>query len=243
MIDYVAFPDVEDATNDGLLCAGGDLSVNTLVSAYSQGIFPWFNDDQPILWWSPDPRLVLFPDEVKVSRSLRKVIQKNTFEIRCNTAFEQVIEGCALRGATSTAQAIEDTWITDAMHEAYVELHKQNYAHSIEVWQDQKLVGGLYGIALGSTFFGESMFSRVSNASKLALVGLCEHLKTKNITIIDCQVASTHLFSMGAKEITRSEFMQYLAPIKLTSKGLHTSHLIKKEFAQDIENSLQKFTK
>ena len=156
---------------------------------------------------------------------------------------DRVIEGCALRGATSTEQAIEDTWITDAMHKAYVELHKQHYAHSIEVWQEQQLVGGLYGIALGSTFFGESMFSRVSNASKLALVSLCEHLKAKGFTIIDCQVASSHLFSMGAKEITRSKFMQYLAPIKLSSDGLHTSHLIKKEFAQGIESSLQEFTK
>ena len=209
---------MRNANQDGLLASGGDLSVDTLVSAYTQGIFPWFNDGQPILWWSPDPRLVLFPEDIRVSKSLAKTLKKNKFDLRCNTSFEQVIKGCALRGAQSADQKTEETWITESMHNAYLELHKQGYAHSIEVWQDQQLVGGLYGIAMGSVFFGESMFSRVNDASKVALVGLCQHLPSKNIDLIDCQVASDHLFSMGASEIPRQLFLQFLEPINLSLK-------------------------
>jgi len=195
MFNYVAFPNVNNANSDGLLASGGDLSVDTLISAYTQGIFPWFNDNQPILWWSPDPRLVLFPQDVKISKSLRKTIRQNRVELRCNTEFEEVLKGCALRGAQSKSEASEGTWITQSMHKAYLELHKQGYAHSIEVWQDQQLVGGLYGLALGPVFFGESMFSRISNASKVALVGLSRHLINNGIDIIDCQVASD--FAIG----------------------------------------------
>ena len=139
---------MRNANQDGLLASGGDLSVDTLVSAYTQGIFPWFNDGQPILWWSPDPRLVLFPEDVRVSKSLAKTLKKNKFELSCNTSFEQVIKGCALRGAQSAEQKTEETWITESMHNAYLELHNQGYAHSIEVWQNQQLVGGLYGCLL-----------------------------------------------------------------------------------------------
>lgn len=238
MFNYVAFPNIDDASDDGLLASGGDLSVDTLISAYTQGIFPWFNDDQPILWWSPDPRLVLFPQDVNVSKSLRKTIRQNRFELRCNTEFEQILKGCALRGAESKDKTSEETWITQSMHNAYLELHRQGYAHSIEVWQDQQLVGGLYGLALGPVFFGESMFSRVSNASKVALVGLCKHLINQNIDIIDCQVASDHLFSMGAIEVPRDLFSQFLESINLSQKPQKLSKLTHHNFAIGIENAI-----
>jgi len=239
MFNYVAFPDVNNTTAEGLLASGGDLSVDTLISAYTQGIFPWFNDDQPILWWSPDPRLVLFPQDVKVSKSLRKTIRQNRFELRCNTEFEQVLKGCALRGAESKREATEETWITESMHNAYLELHKQGYAHSIEVWQNQELVGGLYGLALGPVFFGESMFSRASNASKVALVGLCKHLINNEIDVIDCQVASDHLFSMGAVEIPRKLFLEFLSTINLTENPKMLSKLTHPNFAIGIENAIK----
>ena len=217
MINFVQFPDVSNCNEDGLLAMGGDLSVDTLVSAYTQGIFPWFNDDQPILWWSPDPRLVLFPDQVKCSRSLRKNIRQHSFTVSCNTQFEQVISRCALRGnATNNEHNTEQsgTWITDSMRQAYLSLHQQGYAHSVEVWQADKLVGGLYGIALGDVFFGESMFSDVSNASKVALVTLCRYLERHHFKVIDCQVSSSHLLSMGAEEISRKQFLSYLSTIE-----------------------------
>ena len=240
MVNYVSFPNVNTSNSEGLLAAGGDLSVDTLLSAYTQGIFPWFNDDQPILWWSPDPRLVLPPQEVKISRSLKKIIRQKQFRITINTVFEEVIQGCALRGASSKEQATQDTWITDSMNQAYVELHRQNYAHSIEVWQGEDLVGGLYGLALGSVFFGESMFSRKSNASKVALVGLCQHLINHHIKIIDCQVASDHLLSMGAKEIPREHFLQYLTQINSVAKTAQFDQLKHLQFDTGIENAINK---
>jgi leucyl/phenylalanyl-tRNA--protein transferase len=215
MVKFVSFPHVNNANDDGLLAMGGDLTLDTLVSAYAQGVFPWFNDDQPILWWSPDPRLVLYPDEVKISRSLRKTIRQKRFSLSCNQAFERVIKACALRGPEVPFATPPDTWITDSMHHAYLKLHRQSYAHSIEVWQDKELVGGIYGVALGNVFFGESMFSSVNNASKVGLVALCHWLKTKGFAVVDCQVASNHLFSMGAQEIPRSTFIQYLESINL----------------------------
>ena len=219
MINYVQFPDVNNSNEDGLLAAGGDLKVDTLVSAYSQGIFPWFNHDQPILWWSPDPRMVLYPNKIKVSRSLGKLIRQNRFDIRSNTQFESVIRQCALRGANSVEQAVEETWITDSMHKAYVQLHKEGIAHSIEVFEEDRLVGGLYGLALGNVFFGESMFSRVSNTSKIALYALCKHLEKHHFSLIDCQVASDHLISMGAESISREEFLSH---IKETNNKIKT---------------------
>jgi leucyl/phenylalanyl-tRNA--protein transferase len=209
-LEFVTFPSIENANEDGLLAMGGDLNLNTLVSAYSQGIFPWYSDDQPILWWSPDPRMVLFPSAVKISRSLAKTIKKADFKVTCNQDFNAVISACALRGQQDTKLPLEGTWITDDMHAAYTALHQQHYAHSIEVWQGDELVGGLYGIALDKVFFGESMFSRVSNASKVALVTLCKYLSAEGFKVIDCQVASDHLFSLGAVEIKRRDFLELI---------------------------------
>ena len=199
-----SFPPVELALQepDGLLAVGGDLTVERLLNAYRHGIFPWYSDDQPILWWSPDPRLVLYPAEVNVNRSLSKTLRKNEFFVRFDTAFADVILACA--GPRRDANG---TWITDEMQQAYLRLHEAGYAHSIECWQDNKLVGGLYGIALGQAFFGESMFSHVTNASKVALVYLCAHLIKWQFTIIDCQVESPHLISLGARNIPRKDFI------------------------------------
>ncbi|HUQ27709.1 MAG TPA: leucyl/phenylalanyl-tRNA--protein transferase [Usitatibacter sp.] len=197
------FPPVEKALQspNGLLCAGADLSPARIVDAYSRGIFPWFSEGDPILWWSPDPRMVLFPDELKVSRSLRKTLTHGTFETRFDTAFEEVIGQCA---APRHGQA--GTWIVPEMAEAYTALHKQGVAHSVESWREGELVGGLYGISLGRVFFGESMFSREADASKVALVRLVERLRAKGADLIDCQQATAHLASLGAREIRRAEF-------------------------------------
>ena len=216
-MNFVNFPALSNANEDGLLAMGGDLSLDTLVSAYVQGIFPWFNDDQPILWWSPDPRLVLYPEQIKITKSLAKLLRQQRFRVTCNEQFEGVIKGCALRGATQKPANIDkaQTWITDSMHQAYMGLHDSGYAHSIEVWQDNELVGGLYGLAIGDVFFGESMFSHVSNASKVGLVALCKFLSYKHFRVVDCQVASDHLFSMGAEEISRAEFLNHLQSIDI----------------------------
>lgn len=214
MVDYVPFPPVSHANEDGLLAMGGELDINTLVSAYAQGIFPWFTEEQPVLWWSPDPRLVLYPNKVKVSRSLKKTIKNQKFKIKINSNFRDVMRGCALRGDT-TQPVAQDTWITDAMREAYDKLHSQGYAHSIEAWQEDKLVGGLYGVVLGKVFFGESMFSQVRDASKVALVALCQWLQTKQFHLIDCQVYSDHLASLGAHEISRDAFLETLSNIAI----------------------------
>lgn len=213
MIKPIQFPELTQANRDGLLAMGGELNPDWLVSAYSQGIFPWFSQGQPILWWSPDPRLVLFPNRIHISRSLKKVIRQKQFSVSCNQNFAEVISNCAMRGATSKHD--DGTWITDEMNQAYQELHKLNYAHSIEVWQHGELVGGLYGIALGKVFFGESMFSHKSNASKIALVALCQYLITRGYKIVDCQVTSDHLLSLGAEEISRTKFAEYLQGINI----------------------------
>ena len=203
----LAFPAVELALDEpnGLLAIGGDLSPARLIQAYSLGIFPWFNDDQPILWWSPNPRAVLFPWQLHISRSLRKAIQKQQFAITLDQDFEGVIRNCA-----APRQGQPGTWITDEMHEAYVTLHQMGVAHSVEAWQDGQLVGGLYGIALGWVFFGESMFSRATNASKVAFVHLVRQLQRWQFALIDCQVSSEHLKSLGATEIERAEFTKLL---------------------------------
>lgn len=214
MIKYSQFPELSHANEDGLLAMGGNLNTDTLVSAYVQGIFPWFNEDQPILWWSPDPRLVLFPERVRITRSLRKSARNGMFRITCNTAFSETIQGCATRGQTNAHAA---TWITSEMRKAYEELHQQSYAHSIEVWREGQLVGGLYGIALGSVFFGESMFSRETDASKIALWALCTWLQKRHYKIIDCQVTNDHLLSLGAEEIPRDKFLSHLNDIDINS--------------------------
>ncbi|GJM12977.1 MAG: leucyl/phenylalanyl-tRNA--protein transferase [Pseudohongiella sp.] len=201
------FPDISLAMKEpnGLLAGGGDLSPQRLVEAYSKGIFPWFEEDQPILWWSPDPRMVLFPEDLRVSKSLKKALANTHLKVTMDQAFAEVIAGCALPRGDSPG-----TWITDEMASAYTELFDTGFAHSVEVWHDDELVGGLYGVALGQMFFGESMFSRESNASKIALVNLVKQLQQWNYKLIDCQVSSEHLESLGAVNISREEFRQQL---------------------------------
>ena len=200
------FPPTEEAEGDGLLAVGGDLTKDRLLSAYSNGIFPWYEAGQPILWWSPDPRMVLIPEELKISRSLRKVLRKQHFEIRFDSAFQQVIKGCA---DVRTLQG-DGTWIIPEMQQAYTELHQEGFAHSVESWMDGELTGGLYGISLGQCFFGESMFSTRNDSSKVALVALVEFSKQVGIKMIDCQMATAHLLSLGASEIKRKVFMKNL---------------------------------
>lgn len=203
----IEFPPLDSALEDpnGLIAAGGDLSAARLVEAYRRGIFPWFDEGQPILWWSPNPRTVLFPERIHISRSMRKLLKKQTFEVTADQAFTEVIDYCAqLREDTS------GTWITPEMMDAYCELHRQGVAHSIEVWQQGELVGGLYGIGLGRLFFGESMFSLASNASKIAFIHLAKQCQSWQFGLIDCQMASDHLFSLGAEDIERKVFSQYL---------------------------------
>jgi leucyl/phenylalanyl-tRNA--protein transferase len=199
------FPPVEAALRapNGLLAAGGDLSPERLLSAYREGVFPWFGEDDPILWWSPDPRMVLYVSEVHVSRSLSKVIKANRFRVTLDTAFRDVVRGCA-----EARRDHEGTWITPAMEEAYVRLADLGYAHSVEAWQGGSLVGGLYGVAVGRMFFGESMFTRVSDASKVALVSLTRQLERWRMPLIDCQMSTTHLASLGARDMPRADFVR-----------------------------------
>lgn len=201
------FPDVEKALRepDGLLAIGGDLSPQRLIRAYRQGIFPWFSDRQPILWWSPDPRSVLFPHAFKVSRSLRKVLKKGTFKVTFDECFHEVINACA-----GPRRDGEGTWITPDMLDAYQQLHQSGIAHSVETWFQGQLVGGLYGVALGRVFFGESMFSWRSDASKVALTHLVESLKSWQFGLIDCQIESEHLNRLGALSIPRRRFVKLL---------------------------------
>lgn len=201
------FPPVEQALRspNGLLAAGGSLTPTRLLDAYRHGIFPWFNPGDPILWWSPDPRMVLFPEEFKISRSLRKTLRSKVYEIRTDTAFEQVMRACA---APRDAQG--GTWITEDMVAAYVRLHQMGVAHSVEIWQQSELVGGLYGISIGRMFYGESMFSRSTDASKVALAHLTAQLQHWDYGMIDCQMHTAHLTSLGAREIPRVEFIQHV---------------------------------
>ncbi len=202
------FPDSSHALEDpnGLLAVGGDLSADRLLLAYSRGIFPWYSEGDPILWWTPDPRCVLFPDEFKISKTLRKAMKSNSFSLTWNQAFVAVMEGCA--GPRSED---EGTWIDENMASAYQRLHRLGYAHSIDVWQQDTLVGGLYGVALGTCFFGESMFHRVTEASKVALAGLVWRARATDINLIDCQVSSDHLLSLGARNLPRQHFENLLA--------------------------------
>ena len=198
------FPDVSQATFEGLLAIGGNLSTKRLLSAYKKGIFPWFSDDEPILWWSPDPRFVLFPEELHVSKTMKQLLKKNHFEVTINKDFKSVIERCSKTKRVGQ----DDTWITQDMIDAYLRLHQLGYAKSIEVWQNDQLVGGLYGIDLGNNVFcGESMFTKVSNASK---VGFITFVQNSNYRLIDCQLHTNHLESLGARNISRTEFVEYL---------------------------------
>ncbi len=205
--ESLEFPPAWLARSDGLLCIGGDLSPERLILAYENGIFPWFSDDEPILWWSPDPRLVLIPANIKISKSLNKTIKKKSFNIRVDTAFEQTIRACA----QPRKMGPDGTWLLEEMIEAYIELYHLGYAHSFETWQDNELVGGLYGICLGGSFFGESMFSKQKDASKVAFVALATFLEKHNFDLIDCQVTTNHLLSMGAAEISRASFLDIIS--------------------------------
>ncbi len=205
---YMRFPDVSNALSspDGLLAAGGDLSPERLLVAYAQGIFPWFDEGQPILWWAPDPRAVLFPGEFHASRSLARSQRRAAFSTTINRDFSAVIRGCAAPRSGETG-----TWITPSMQAAYLNLHRLGYAHSIEVWSQEELVGGIYGVAIGRVFFGESMFSNVSDASKIALQALCTEMINRSYVILDCQIESAHLASLGSRYIPRDEFVSLLA--------------------------------
>lgn len=200
---YLRFPSVTASDKDGFLAHGGDLTPETLISAYQQGIFPWFSEGQPILWWSPDPRLILKTDAMKCSRSFRKSLRKKTYKISCDLAFEDVINACS----APRKNQMEGTWLSPEMRKAYISLHRLKYAHSIECWYKNELVGGLYGISINGLFFGESMFSTENDASKTCLYYLCHFLKGVNIPWIDCQVESPHLISLGAKHIPRKQFI------------------------------------
>lgn len=202
-----AFPPAQTALEypNGLLAAGGDLAVERLLYAYRHGIFPWFEADQPILWWSPDPRCVLRPASLHVSRRLRRSLRRSPLGIRFDTAFAQVMRCCA-----TARKPWSGTWITPSMMAAYRELHRLGWAHSVEVWQDGELAGGVYGVAMGRVFFGESMFSRVADASKIALLALCRELLRRGFLLLDCQVSSPHLLSLGAEELPRERFLAEL---------------------------------
>ncbi len=199
------FPPVNEALNDGLLAIGGDLSVERLLLAYQKGIFPWFDGDVP-MWWSPDPRFVLFPDELKVSKSMKVLLKRQAFEFTTNKTFPRVIRACKEK----EREGQDGSWITDDVEAAYLELHRQGYASSAEVWVDNELVGGLYGVRLNNVFFGESMFSHVSNASKYAFIKYVHQLKQEGVQLIDCQVYTEHLESLGARMIKRQEFTHEL---------------------------------
>ncbi len=200
------FPSSDLADPDGLLAVGGDLSPERLMLAYSLGIFPWYGYGSPILWWSPDPRLALYPSELKISRSLARLLRRNIFKVTFDRVFPQVIRECAV----VRLEKGEETWLSPEMVEAYIRLHQLGYAHSVEAWYNDRLVGGLYGVSLGKVFFGESMFTRMSNASKFAFVHLVHSLRRMNCEIIDCQVTTQHLKSFGAREISRRHFLAHL---------------------------------
>ena len=202
----ILFPNVETANVDGIIAIGGDLSSERLLLAYKNGIFPWYNEGEPIIWYSPDPRMILYPKNLKTSKSMRSVLRKENFKITFNQNFEDVIANCK----TINRKGQPGTWITDEMQKAYIQLYKKGIAKSVEVWQNDELVGGLYGIDLGTIFCGESMFSKVSNASKVAFIYLSQKCENENYKVIDCQVYNEHLASLGAEEISRKEFIKIL---------------------------------
>jgi len=207
--DELWFPPVEIAEEDGLLAFGGDLNVRRLLLAYKRGIFPWTCDEGPHLWWSPDPRFVLFPERLKVSKSMQKVLKKGIFEYRYDTAFDLVIRNCA----TSTRKGNPGTWISEEIVESYTKLFHLGIVHCAESWKEGELVGGLYGLRLGNAFFGESMFSKESNASKAAFINLVRQLQSEGVKLIDCQMHTEHLESLGGEYISRKEFMEALGKL------------------------------
>jgi leucyl/phenylalanyl-tRNA--protein transferase len=211
LTNEVIFPDVATSSPEGVLAFGGDLSPDRLILAYKSGIFPWYNSDEPIIWWSPNPRMVLFLDDIKISKSMQKVIKSQTFKVTFNQNFSEVISKCQ----KSIRKDQNDTWISSDMIAAYNKLHQLGFAKSVEVWQNDKLVGGLYGIDLGNVFCGESMFSTVSNASKIAFIALAQKLKAENYQLLDCQVYNAHLASLGCEEIDRNSFLKILKNIMI----------------------------
>ena len=202
----IEFPDVELASPDGILAIGGDLSPERLLLAYRNGIFPWYSEGEPIVWYSPEKRMVLFPGELKVSKSMKQLIRRGTYQITWNENFEEVIKACQ----ESPRKDQDGTWITEEMRLAYIRLHEMGHAKSVEVWREEELVGGLYGIDLGHVFCGESMFSREANTSKFAFINLAQRLEKENYRLIDCQVYTAHLASLGAREIPRKDFTKLL---------------------------------
>ncbi|WP_108116469.1 leucyl/phenylalanyl-tRNA--protein transferase [Kordia periserrulae] len=206
LTDKIVFPPVSETSPEGILAIGGDLQPERLLLAYKSGIFPWYGEDEPIIWWSPDPRMVLFPEELKVSKSMKQLLRRQAFSVTYNTAFKEVINACA----SVQRPGQDDTWITDEMQEAYLELFNMGYITSVEVWRDEKLVGGAYGVNLGRVFCGESMFAYESNASKFGFIHLVRKLQSEGCQIIDCQMHTNHLESLGAYEIPREVFLSFL---------------------------------
>ena len=200
------FPSPRSANEHGVVAYGGDLNPNRITQAYKQGIFPWFESDDNLLWWSPNPRMILYPEKIKISKSLKLVIKKNTFKVTFNKDFEEVIESCS----NIKRLGQKGTWITSGLKESFLQLHEKGLAMSVEVWKDSKIVGGLYGLDLGHVFCGESMFSKSSNASKVALVYLSSELRKNNYKFIDCQIPTEHLKSMGGEEVSRDDFLKLL---------------------------------
>ncbi len=219
LTDEKLFPNPLKADKSGLLAIGGTLSKSRLIEAYSMGIFPWFSLGEPPMWWSPDPRFLLFPSNLHISKRMKRILNKEEFRVTVNRDFKSVIEKCSLRGRRG-----EETWITEEMKNAYTELHKEGFAHSVEVWLKGSLVGGLYGVSFGKMFFGESMFSEVSNSSKYGFIKLTQHLGSRNFLFIDCQVETKHLGSLGAKGVKREYFIDMLG------NGLAENGLTKTEF-------------
>ncbi len=215
LVEELMFPDPSRASREGLLAVGGDLSPQRLVLAYQLGIFPWYGEAEPIMWWSPDPRCVLFPHEIHISRRLERILKQKPFQLTCNKAFAEVVDACA----KVRVDKGEETWLVDEMKSAYRDLHTLGYAHSVEAWHDGVLAGGLYGVALGKFFFGESMFSSQTNASKVILVGLLKHMERQGFILLDCQVPNPHLMSMGARNIPRDEFLNCLSENDLGPAG------------------------
>lgn len=210
LTDELFFPPLDSAATEGILAFGGDLSSERLMLAYRNGIFPWFNIDEPILWWSPDPRMVLFLDEFRVSKSMRNVLNKNIFKVTFNQDFAAVIRNCQ----QVDRMGQEGTWISNQMISAYQKLFELGHARSVEVWQNEELVGGLYGVDLGHVFCGESMFSKVSNASKVAFISLVSYLKANRYDLLDCQIYNEHLASLGCREINRADFIKIIKRVR-----------------------------
>lgn len=209
------FPPVDEADEEGLLVIGGRVTPSRVIEAYQKGIFPWYDSDSLPLWFSPNPRFVLFPHELHVSRSMQKILSKNVFEFKIDTAFEEVIHECAI----AKRKEQDGTWITNEMKNVYTQLHYDGYAHSAEAWQDGILVGGMYGLQIGKVFFGESMFSKISNASKFVFIKFVQHLKENGIELIDCQVYTEHVESLGARLIERKEYLKLLQRFITAEKG------------------------